>query len=740
MPNLEEEFCKMHGAKIFSKMDMQSAFHQIKMNEGDKEKTAFSTGHKKFQFKRMPFGLKGSPITWQLFVTNSLGELLAANVIAYMDDIMSYNKTVEAHVETLIKIFECLRRNGLKLKIEKTTLFAKEIKYLGHVMSENGVKPNEENVETVKNFPRPRNVKQVQRFLGMASYFRKFLHQFATKAKPLHNLCKKDAVFTWSTDCEQAFETLKRALTTSPVLAFPNFKNKFYISVDASFYAVGAYISNDPPPNDKPIEYFSKTLSSTQQNYSTTHKELLAIILAIEHFQHYIWGKNFSLYTDHQALTYLFSQNKVGSRLLRWKILLSEYDFDIIHRKGKNNVVSDCLSRIGEDPNENVEMRYFHRVKNPTIASILQVITRSRAKENQILAKESPPNESRNYHINEEPNCTLNEKKYEKIFFIVDDTKSTLIKKIEMKLKRKLRTNPIIHYENIKVTEHFQIIFIPKFRFEIEKMKLLINEIRESAERETLNYIAINFDLTVFKTYFDIKCEYRQAFRTSDISTDFYIFKQIELTDIKEIHEILATFHSSLLGGHRGFERMKNSIKRYYVWPSMNNDIRKFIDDCAICEKTKIHKHTHTPLQITSVANAPFEKIYIDFVDVSPSSPEGHKNILTMSCDLTKYIIMVPVLDCTSLTAAKNIVEQVCLVYNIPKIIVSDNGPAFVADVFKQIMKLLGIQHTINSSISSAKQRWNRALSPNSGTVRESVYTIGEGELVQIFTIFHLFV
>lgn len=286
MPNLEEELGKMYGCKIFSTMDIQSAFHQVKLRIEDKEKTAFTAGYRKFQFKRMPFGLKGSPITWQKYVTEILGQLLSKNVMAFMDD--------------------------------------------------------------------------------------------------EHN---------------DAFETLKTALISAPVLKFPNFAETFYISVDASGYAVGAYISNEKPPNDHPIEYFSKTQTAPQKNYSTTHRELLAIILAIERFQHYIWGKHFVMHTDHQALTYLFNQNKVGSRLLRWKLLLAEYDFDIIHRKGKANVVSDCLSRVEEQP---VQMRFFQAVKNPTTKSMLQVITRSRAGENKIIQNE-PQNKPKRvkYHINQ---------------------------------------------------------------------------------------------------------------------------------------------------------------------------------------------------------------------------------------------------------------------------------------------------------------------------------------------------
>lgn len=190
MPNLDEELGRMNGCRYFGKCDIAMAFHQIKMFEGDKEKTAFSTGFQKYQFKRMPFGLKGSPITWQVYLSTIMASLIVSNVMVYMDDILTYSRTAEGHEMSLRKIFEILRANGLKLKIEKTTLFAKEVEYLGHVIGENGVKPNGRNVEAIKECPRPTKLAEVQRFLGMASYFRKFIFQFAAKAQPLHHLCK----------------------------------------------------------------------------------------------------------------------------------------------------------------------------------------------------------------------------------------------------------------------------------------------------------------------------------------------------------------------------------------------------------------------------------------------------------------------------------------------------------------------------------------------------------------------
>lgn len=693
MPNLEDELCKMNGSKFFSTLDIASAFHQIKMNENDKEKTAFSTGHQKYHFQRMPFGLSGSPITWQSYITALLGDLLNKNVMAYMDDILIYDPTLNEHIDSIIRVFDRLRDSNLKIKIEKTKLFQKSVDYLGHTIDKNGSRPNKRNIEAILQVPTPKNLAETQRFLGMASYFRKFIRRFSEIARPLHDLCKKNMDFIWSKDCANAFETLKKALTSAPVLAFPDFKRKFYISVDASFHSVGGYISNDPPPNDKPIEFFSKTLNAAQKNYATTHKELLAIIMAIERFQHYIWGKHFVIYTDHEALKYLFNQTKVGSRLLRWKLQLAEYNFDIIHRKGSQNVVSDCLSRL--EPNGNTKLPNL--TENTTLKTILQIITRSRAKESEIIATAGEENGGcvkKTAQISEEPNTTLDARKFVKILFIIDDRTSTPFKKLQMFIKKRINLTNSIPYEIYTLAPNIDFIFIPKINFNCEQLGETIKIFCTSKLGQSAERIAVNFGVSNFRTYWQIKKLFREIFAQTNVSITFFTGSQVEISNINDMNEILRVYHRSILGGHRGVERMLNTIKKFYTWPTMKTDIKKYVQECAICEKSKIHKHTCTPLQITSVATAPFEKIYIDFVgEINPNSEGGHKYIMSISCDLTKYLIMVPTFDATALTAAKIIVEEVCLIFNFPKMIVSDNGPAFTAEIFKQMAKLLDIRH-----------------------------------------------
>lgn len=238
------------------------------------------------------------------------------------------------------------------------------------------------------------------------------------------------------------------------------------------------------------------------------------------------------------------------------------------------------------------------------------------------------------------------------------------------------------------------LLVVPKINFRIDELEPGLLQIREKCEKFAIHHVAINLGIDNFGIYGQIKQLFRKTFKQSNVALTVYMGRQMEITSVEEINEILRTYHSSILGGHRGIERMKSTIKKFYHWPSMSTDIKRFVENCAVCERTKIGKHTHTPLQITSVAQTPFEKIYIDFVgEISPNSSDGHKYIMSISCDLTKYVIMVPTHDSTALTAAKTIVEAVCLIFNFPKIIVSDNGPAFVSETFGHMAKILDIKH-----------------------------------------------
>lgn len=238
------------------------------------------------------------------------------------------------------------------------------------------------------------------------------------------------------------------------------------------------------------------------------------------------------------------------------------------------------------------------------------------------------------HFVVEKPNSTFDKKKFDRILFIIDKYNCLSFKKLQIYLKKQIKIIDARKYEIHKLDSEMSLIVLPKINFNNERLEATINNFKLNCQSNAVERIAINCCCANFRTYQNIKCLIRVLFAKTDISITLFTGTQIEITDIGDINEILRAYHRSILGGHRGFERMKNTIRAFYIWPTINHDIKKYISNCEICEKAKINRHTHTPMQITSVASvasAPFEKVYIDFVgEINPNSIDGHKYIMTM--------------------------------------------------------------------------------------------------------------
>jgi RNase H-like domain found in reverse transcriptase/Reverse transcriptase (RNA-dependent DNA polymerase) len=275
-----------------------------------------------------------------------LAEHLGKFVLVYLDDLTIYSKTFEDHVTHLSLIFQTLRKAQLKLNKDKCHFFLPSIKFLGHEISRQGIQPDEDKLIKVKEFPRPINLRTLRRFLGLASYYRKFIKDFSKRAKPLNQLLQKDEPFDWKAEQQQAFEWLKHQLITAPILRYPNFKKTFYLHTDASGTGLGAVLAQKDEDNKEyAVAYASRSLNKAERNYSTTEQECLAVIWAVEHFRHYFGTTHFFVVTDHAALKWLGTTELKGRRA-RWILRLEPYNFTILHRAGRKHNNADSLSRL----------------------------------------------------------------------------------------------------------------------------------------------------------------------------------------------------------------------------------------------------------------------------------------------------------------------------------------------------------------------------------------------------------
>lgn len=343
IPNIEEILDKLGKSMYFTTLDLAKGFYQIEVEESDIHKTAFTVEGGHYEFMRMPFGLKTAPATFQRLMNNVLGEYINKICLVYLDDIIIFSTSLQEHVQSLKLIFNCLERANLKVQLDKSEFCKRETEFLGHIVTQNGVKPNPAKVECVINFPIPKTPKQIKQFLGLTGYYRKFIKDYSNLAKPMTRFLKKDAnLDIGDPSYLQSFNTLKRILTNDPVLAYPDFSRTFTLTTDASNYALGAILSQD----NGPICFGSRTLNDHEINYSTIEKELLAIVWATKYFRPYLFGRKFIIETDHKPLTWLFSIKEPNSKLVRWRLKLSEFDYEIKYKKGIQNGNADALSRI----------------------------------------------------------------------------------------------------------------------------------------------------------------------------------------------------------------------------------------------------------------------------------------------------------------------------------------------------------------------------------------------------------
>jgi hypothetical protein len=318
------------------------------MKEGEEWKTAFRTRFGLYEYLVMPFGLTNAPATFQAYINNVLRKYLDVFVVVYLDDILVYSKTYEEHVQHVRHVLTALRDADLRIKAEKTEFHKQEVKFLGYIVSREGLKMDSKKIEAITSWPKPTTVKEVQSFLGFANFYRQFIKDYSKIAAPLTNLTKKDLVFEWTLEAEQAFQELKTSFSTEPILVIFDPKKPVTVETDASDKAIGACLSQ---PDDKaklrPVAYLSRKMAPAELNYEVHDKELLAIVEAFRHWRVYLEGHahEISVITDHKNLTTFLTTKVLERRLARWYQDLATFKFKIHYRKGSENARADAISR-----------------------------------------------------------------------------------------------------------------------------------------------------------------------------------------------------------------------------------------------------------------------------------------------------------------------------------------------------------------------------------------------------------
>ena len=346
LPCIDATLDSLAGSAYFTTLDLASGYWQVELDNEAKEKSAFSTPSGHFEFNVMPFGLTNAPATFQRLMECVLAGLTPSECRVYLDDIIVFSTSFAEHLSRLQAVFRRLQHAGLKLKPNKCYFARKDVRYLGHIVTAEGVKPNPAKTEAVSTYPVPQDVHELRQFLGLANYYRCFVKDYSRIAEPLHQLTRKTSKgFQWTPSCQEAFEELKDRLTTPPILGYPDFSQEFILHTDASATALGAVLCQAQNGQERVISYWSRQLSKPERNYSTIEWEALAAVAAIKEFYPYLYGFSFTLVTDHNPLTALKSLKDVGGRLSRWMMFLQQFQLKIEYKPGKDHSDADALSR-----------------------------------------------------------------------------------------------------------------------------------------------------------------------------------------------------------------------------------------------------------------------------------------------------------------------------------------------------------------------------------------------------------
>lgn len=656
IPNINDVLDKLGKCQYFTTLDLASGFYQVEMDSQDIPKTAFNVEHGHFEFLRMPMGLKNSPSTFQRVMDNVLRGLQNEICLVYLDDIIVFSTSLQEHMVNLEKVFQRLRKSNFKIQMDKSEFLKLETAYLGHIISKDGIKPNPDKISAIEKYPIPKTPKQIKQFLGLLGYYRKFIPDFSRITKPLTQCLKKGSKIRLDDEYISCFEKCKTLLTNDPILQYPNFNKEFILTTDASNFALGAILSQGPIGSDKPVCFASRTLNDSEVNYSTIEKELLSIVWATKYFRPYLFGRKFKIVTDHKPLQWMMNLKEPNSRLTRWRLRLSEYDFSVIYKKGKSNTNADALSRIEIHTGEAKSL----------IEEIDELNSLLGNPSEYVVAPENSSTEtvhtSAEHPILEVP--------------ITDEPLNKFHRQLHMTLVTDIKRKPVM----TKPFDTHTRVSIQLSESNLEED--VVNAVKEYVNPKVKTAILINPPLAMYS----IIPILQDRFRSSSMNL---VLAKTELENVKEYlrqQEIIRHYHDGKTN-HRGINECYLALSQKYYWPKMREHITKFINECTICGQAKYDRNPIRPqFNVVPPATKPFEIVHMDLLTIQ------NEKYVTFIDVFTKYGQAYHLRDGTAVSILQALLRY-CTHHNVPLTIVTDNGPEFTNQLFMEFTRLHKINH-----------------------------------------------
>ena len=628
IPRIDDTLDSLQEAKFISTLDLRSGYWQVEMEKESREKTAFVTHKGLFEFKVMPFGLTNAPATFQRLMDIVLAGLKWNCCLVYIDDVVIYSPTFEQHLIDLDNVFKKLQVANLTLKASKCQLCRREMRYLGHIITSQGTKPDPDLIKSVINFPLPKKVKDIQSFLGLTGYYRRFIRDYAKVAEPLlkqlRNCQQSNHQVKWNQECTLAFQTLKQKLTNAPIMNTPNFAQPFILELDACEYGLGAVLVQEYDDKKYVIAYGSRTLSNAERKYGATEREALAIVWATKHFRPYLEGNKILIRSDCKALEWMRNAKDVTGRLARWAMKLSAFQIEIQYRPGKTNANADSLSRNPLPP----ETEPTSEIS--TIETVIDLWSNTNILDN----------------IRNEQQA---------------DTKL-------LPIIQKLATTPAIEF----------------------------NEKRNP-------YALINGILYKIK---NSNRHYNQRVLGN---------KHLIVIPKSMHHKLLQWAHDHPFAGHSGQQKTLFRLNTRVFWESMRKDVYNYVKACESCQQ---FKYDNAPLSNTMqihAVNEPWNTIGIDIMGPFPPTVRNKRFLLVIVDYFTRWIEVFALSSTTSSAISEVLIDQVFARYGFPKYILSDNGPQFVSNLFRNFCETLKIEQKFTANYhpqTNMTERVNRTLKP----------------------------
>ena len=666
LPLISNMMDTLQGNIFMSSLDLASGYWQIEIAPEDREKTAFITKYGLFEHVRMSMGLCNAPSTFQRAMNLVLRGMTWKTVLAFLDDVLVLGRSFEDHLQNLREVLERFRNHNLKLKPKKCSMFQKETKFLGRIVSGDSVSVDPQSIECVKEWPQPKCTRDVERFLGFANYNREHIPDLAKLAEPLYALTGK-APFHWKEEHTIAFETVKSALLSPIVLSLPTADDAFVLDVDASDTAVAAQLSQIRDGVEFPISYGSKSLTPAQRKYCATRKELLALIVFTRQYRHYLLGRPFVARTDHSSLVWLTHFKDIQGQLARWLEELQQYNIHIVHRKGKDHVNADSLSRIPDD------IPYCVCYRAATDVSQL-------------------PCGGCAY-------CKRAQNRWGDFEQDVDDVTSLCIPAIR----------------SVQVDSNWADILSDCFKSEKQDsdadLKLLKQWLITPPSKEQLSAVS---------QYLKTLWMHRSQL-TIDKDIVWYLWIDEEgnkskkfVTPRNMVELVLKLAHDNSLSGHFGIEKTCERIRRNFYWPNLKQDVEIHVKSCYACNRSKhLRRKYCAPLQ-EHTTGAPMEQIHIDIMGPLPMSKRGNTCCLVIVCQFTKWVEIVSLPDQQAETIARAMVDNLFSRLGCPRVIFSDQGVNFNSQLFHELCERLGIVKkrttAYRASSNGQVERINRTL------------------------------